>query len=145
MVHFYIRSVIKLFLLLFLSGIFTASAFGSDEENSTNALEVYGQVHVEGISQGKNDQGDASEEEEVTTGKWKVAEPLTLDQKIFLAEQEYQRQREKMLCKLCKVNELGRVYLPCGHVRVCSECEDEERLCGNCSKYIQALATIKLS
>ena len=47
MVHFYIRSVINLFLLLFLSGIFTASAFGGDEKNSTNALEVYEPVHVE--------------------------------------------------------------------------------------------------
>jgi len=47
MVHFYIRSVINLFLLLFLSGIFTASAFGGDKKNSTNALEVYKQVHGE--------------------------------------------------------------------------------------------------
>ena len=126
MVHFYIRSVINLFLLLFLSGIFTASAFGGDEKNSTNALEVYGQAHVGAISQVENDQGYASKEE-VTTGKWQVATPPTLDQKILLAEKENQCLKKQLLCVLCKVNERA-LYLPCAHIVACTECESKEEL-----------------
>ena len=143
MVHFYIRSVINLFLLLFLSGIFTASAFGGDEKNSTNALEVYGQAHVGAISQVENDQGYASKEE-VTTGKWQVATPPTLDQKILLAEKENQCLKKQLLCVRCKVNERSCLYLPCAHIVACTECEDKEEACVSCKKNIEALKTVLL-
>ena len=146
MVHFYIRSVINLFLLLFLSGIFTASAFGGNgnKKNSKNALEVCEQVDVGAISQVKNDQGYASEEE-VTTGEWQAATPLIIDQKIWLAEKEYQRRIKWVLCKVCKLKERDCVYLPCAHIVACTQCGEKAQTCVDCSQNIKTLEKVVIS
>ncbi|MCY4329373.1 MAG: hypothetical protein OXC48_04740, partial [Endozoicomonadaceae bacterium] len=131
-----------LFLLLFLSGIFTASAFGGNgnKKNSKNALEVCEQSHVGAI----NDQGYASKKE-VTAAQWQAATSLTVDQQIELAEKEYQRRLEWMLCKVCKFKERDCVYLPCAHIVACFECGQKAQTCVDCSQNIKTLVKVVIS
>ncbi|GKE09410.1 probable BOI-related E3 ubiquitin-protein ligase 2 [Tanacetum coccineum] len=46
--------------------------------------------------------------------------------------------REMMTCKVCRVNEVCMLLLPCKHLCLCKECESKLSMCPlcQCSKYI---------
>lgn len=46
--------------------------------------------------------------------------------------------KEMMTCKVCRVNEVSMLLLPCKHLCLCKDCESKSSLCPLChsSKYI---------
>ncbi|KAG5900547.1 hypothetical protein JTB14_022854 [Gonioctena quinquepunctata] len=52
---------------------------------------------------------------------------------------------EKTLCKICFKNELGVVFLPCGHVVACVDCASALKTCAVCRKPLEATVRAFLS
>nr|XP_023022306.1 baculoviral IAP repeat-containing protein 2 [Leptinotarsa decemlineata]XP_023022307.1 baculoviral IAP repeat-containing protein 2 [Leptinotarsa decemlineata]XP_023022308.1 baculoviral IAP repeat-containing protein 2 [Leptinotarsa decemlineata]XP_023022310.1 baculoviral IAP repeat-containing protein 2 [Leptinotarsa decemlineata] len=52
---------------------------------------------------------------------------------------------EKTLCKICYKNELGVVFLPCGHVVACVDCASALKTCAVCRKPLEATVRAFLS
>lgn len=52
---------------------------------------------------------------------------------------------EKTLCKICFKNELGVVFLPCGHIVACVDCAAALKTCAVCRKPLEATVRAFLS
>lgn len=52
---------------------------------------------------------------------------------------------EKTLCKICYKNEVGVVFLPCGHIVACVECSAALKTCAVCRKPLEATVRAFLS
>lgn len=52
---------------------------------------------------------------------------------------------EKTLCKICYKNELGVVFLPCGHIVACVDCAAALKTCAVCRKPLEATVRAFLS
>ncbi|KAJ8939446.1 hypothetical protein NQ318_023072 [Aromia moschata] len=52
---------------------------------------------------------------------------------------------EKTLCKICYKNELGVVFLPCGHIVACVDCASALKTCAVCRKPLEATVRAFLS
>lgn len=52
---------------------------------------------------------------------------------------------EKTLCKICYKNELGVVFLPCGHIVACVDCAAALKNCAVCRKPLEATVRAFLS
>ncbi|CAH1961034.1 unnamed protein product [Acanthoscelides obtectus] len=52
---------------------------------------------------------------------------------------------EKTLCKICFKNELGVVFLPCGHIIACVDCAAALKSCAVCRKPLEATVRAFLS
>lgn len=53
-------------------------------------------------------------------------------------EEENRFLKDQRLCKVCMDNEVGVVFLPCGHLLACTFCAPALKLCPMCRKPIQA-------
>lgn len=53
-------------------------------------------------------------------------------------EEENRFLKDQRLCKVCMDNEVGVVFLPCGHLLTCTFCAPALKLCPMCRKAIQA-------
>jgi len=55
-------------------------------------------------------------------------------------EEEFERIRHRMMCKICWDQEIGLVFLPCGHLVSCSNCAQGLTDCPICKKKIKGTA-----
>ncbi|KAG8229322.1 hypothetical protein J437_LFUL007130 [Ladona fulva] len=60
-------------------------------------------------------------------------------------EEENRRYRESHLCKVCLDNEVGVVFLPCGHLVSCVHCAPSLKDCPVCRRSIGACVRTYLS
>ena len=51
-------------------------------------------------------------------------------------EQENRRLKEARICKICMDNEVGVVFLPCGHLISCVNCAPSLKYCPMCRQSI---------
>ena len=51
-------------------------------------------------------------------------------------EQENRRLKEARICKICMDNEVGVVFLPCGHLMSCVNCTRKLKKCAVCRQFI---------
>lgn len=58
---------------------------------------------------------------------------------------ESKERDEKTLCKICYKNEVGVVFLPCGHIVACVECSAALKTCAVCRKPLEATVRAFLS
>ncbi|XP_057672920.1 death-associated inhibitor of apoptosis 1-like [Diorhabda carinulata] len=56
-----------------------------------------------------------------------------------------ERENEKTICKICYKNELGVVFLPCGHIVACADCAAILKKCAVCRKTVEATVRAYLS
>lgn len=59
--------------------------------------------------------------------------------------EERNSEESTTLCKICFRNELGVVFLPCGHMVACIDCASALKVCAVCRKSIQATVRAFLS
>ena len=55
-----------------------------------------------------------------------------------LLREENQRLREERLCKICAENDIGVVFIPCGHLATCTSCAASFSNCPVCRADIQS-------
>lgn len=60
-------------------------------------------------------------------------------------DKEKQLDESPTLCKICYRNELGVVFLPCGHMVACADCASALKECAVCRKPIEATVRAFLS
>ncbi|XP_076444472.1 baculoviral IAP repeat-containing protein 3-like [Babylonia areolata] len=87
-------------------------------------------------------EGEGEEEQAAARGGDLQADgPAEQERAQWLAN-ENERLKEKSLCKVCKKAKVGMIFLPCGHIVVCSECGSRMRNCSMCGEYIKATANV---
>lgn len=69
---------------------------------------------------------------------------VIVDNNISL-EEENRLLREARLCKICMDNEIGIVFLPCGHLTTCVKCAPSLKDCPVCRTIIKATVRTFLS
>ena len=57
--------------------------------------------------------------------------------KIEELEKENRRLKEDRICKICMSNEVGIVFLPCGHLISCLNCSPKVKDCPLCRQFIK--------
>lgn len=72
-------------------------------------------------------------------------EPAPLPLAEALRENSESQAAEKTLCKICYKNELGVVFLPCGHIVACVDCAAALKNCAICRKPLEATVRAFLS
>jgi baculoviral IAP repeat-containing protein 2/3 len=60
-------------------------------------------------------------------------------------EEEVRRLKEARLCKICMDEEVGVVFLPCGHLVTCVNCAPSLHDCPVCRQLIKATVRTFLS
>ena len=60
-------------------------------------------------------------------------------------EQENRRLKEARICKICMDNEIGVVFLPCGHLICCVQCAPSLKDCPLCRTNIQGTVKTYMS
>ena len=60
-------------------------------------------------------------------------------------EQENQRLKEAQTCKICMDNQIGVVFLPCGHFICCVKCAPSLRDCPYCRQSIHGTVKTYMS
>ncbi|XP_044761235.1 death-associated inhibitor of apoptosis 1-like [Coccinella septempunctata] len=65
--------------------------------------------------------------------------------KLSSNTEERKSEESSTLCKICFKNELGVVFLPCGHMVACIDCASALKECAVCRKNIQATVRAFLS
>ncbi|CAG9769571.1 unnamed protein product [Ceutorhynchus assimilis] len=81
-----------------------------------------------------------------SSSETKEPKPEQLSVKNGEAASEKEDQRnEKTLCKICLNNEVGVVFLPCGHIVACVECSAALKNCAVCRKPLEATVRAFLS
>lgn len=60
-------------------------------------------------------------------------------------DEEESAAAEKTLCKICYKNELGVVFLPCGHIVACVDCASALKTCAVCRQPLEATVRAFLS
>lgn len=68
-----------------------------------------------------------------------------LSAKNSVTTTEDKERDEKTLCKICYKNEVGVVFLPCGHIVACVECSVALKTCAVCRKPLEATVRAFLS
>jgi len=53
------------------------------------------------------------------------------------SEEKLRVAEERLLCVICQAQEVGSVFLPCGHFCCCTNCEDMIQKCPMCRAPIQ--------
>merc|ERR1711934_341159 len=48
------------------------------------------------------------------------------------SEEKLRVAEERLLCVICQAQEVGSVFLPCGHFCCCTNCEDMIQMCPMC-------------
>ena len=71
-----------------------------------------------------------------------AAEPLPEPKEL---EQENRRLKEQRLCKICMDNDVGVVFLPCGHLICCTLCAPALKDCPLCRQMIQGTVKTYMS
>lgn len=71
--------------------------------------------------------------------------PETLSEKCEKVNIQDNEVAEKTLCKICYKNELGVVFLPCGHIVACVDCAAALKNCAVCRKPLEATVRAFLS
>lgn len=74
-----------------------------------------------------------------------VLEAATKDTVATLEADENKSEEGVKLCKICYKNELGVVFLPCGHMVACADCASALTECAVCRKPLQATVRAFLS
>ncbi|XP_050306387.1 baculoviral IAP repeat-containing protein 7 isoform X2 [Anthonomus grandis grandis] len=72
-----------------------------------------------------------------------LPEPLTL--KETESGEEEESKSEKTLCKICFKNDVGIVFLPCGHIVACVDCSAALKTCAICRKPLEGMVRAFLS
>lgn len=67
------------------------------------------------------------------------------EEQVNVTPKEPQSENSSQLCKICLTNDLGVVFLPCGHIVACVECGAILKTCAVCRKPIEAVARAYLS
>jgi hypothetical protein len=60
-------------------------------------------------------------------------------------EEEVRKLREQTLCKICMDQQVGIVFLPCGHLVSCTRCATALSNCALCRQPIKAVVRTYLS
>ncbi|KAJ8932882.1 hypothetical protein NQ314_014363 [Rhamnusium bicolor] len=103
-----------------------------------------GSEYIEKVKEGKERQLSVSS----TSGVKTKEEPATaeaLSEKCEKFNSKETEAAEKTLCKICYKNELGVVFLPCGHIVACVDCAAALKTCAVCRKPLQATVRAFLS
>ncbi|XP_065367916.1 death-associated inhibitor of apoptosis 2 [Calliphora vicina] len=72
-----------------------------------------------------------------------ISEKLTSDRKLL--EEENRKLKDARLCKVCLDEEVGVVYLPCGHLVTCVQCAPGVNQCPMCRTTIKGFVRTYLS
>ncbi|CAH1181770.1 unnamed protein product [Phyllotreta striolata] len=83
-----------------------------------------------------------------TSGLQKTKEEKSDNKSECVVENETKRESEateKTLCKICFKNELGVVFLPCGHIVACVDCAAALKTCAVCRQPVEAAVRAFLS
>ena len=59
------------------------------------------------------------------------------ERKIEEIENENPRMKEDRICKICWSNQVGVVFLPCGHLISCVNCSPKLKDCPFCRQFIK--------
>ncbi|ODN01677.1 Death-associated inhibitor of apoptosis 2 [Orchesella cincta] len=92
-----------------------------------------GSVVTESNSSGEDEQGEVA------------AEACNSNVKENDLEEEVRKLREATLCKICMDNQVGIVFLPCGHLVSCTRCATALSNCALCRQPIKAVVRTYLS
>jgi len=80
-----------------------------------------------------------------STSEAKGSNPAATSQNSMELEQENQRLKEARTCKICMDNEIGVVFLPCGHFICCVKCAPSLRDCPYCRQAIHGTVKTYMS
>lgn len=50
---------------------------------------------------------------------------------------------EKRKCKICHINDLEVIFLPCGHIVSCIDCSSLQKICIICGKNLKAAVRVR--
>jgi len=93
--------------------------------------------------------GNASSEEDennvTVTNEVNSLVSNDLNTKEMKLEEEIRKLREARQCKICMDNEVGVVFLPCGHLVSCVRCATAISNCALCRQPIKAVVRTYLS
>merc|ERR1711860_354736 len=79
-----------------------------------------------------------------TTSQMETAKPSNPEMSVDL-EQENRRLKEARICKICMDQEIGVVFLPCGHLICCVQCAPSLKDCPLCRQPIHGTVKTYMS
>lgn len=100
-----------------------------------------GSEYIQEVKEKRNPRASASSSESETKESAKEEEVVASSSD----EEKDKTGDEKTLCKICYKNEVGVVFLPCGHVVACVECSSALKNCAICRKPLEATVRAFLS
>lgn len=68
-----------------------------------------------------------------------------LHERQQVLQRENARLRDMRMCQRCHVNNVGVIFLPCGHIMACTDCAPNIRRCIRCNAVIRATANVYFS
>ena len=90
--------------------------------------------------------GDSREEADKKAAATMPHSSTVVDQEISASlEQENRRLKEQRICKVCMDNEIGVVFVPCGHLCCCVQCAPALKDCPVCRQPIHGTVKAYLS
>lgn len=115
-----------------------------DSEASEEVSRILSNVLIQ-TDQDMETEDLAGEAEKKTEGKSMTkSSSFTLESNLSL-EEENRLLKEARLCKICMDNEIGVVFLPCGHLTTCVNCAPSLKDCPVCRSIIKATVRTFLS
>jgi len=102
-----------------------------------------GPEYIEQVKQKKDPRAPLAQSPSSSKAK-ESSETEQLGVKSETSSEEKDRD-EKTLCKICYKNEVGVVFLPCGHIVACVECSAALKTCAVCRKPLEATVRAFLS
>ncbi|ENN79666.1 hypothetical protein YQE_03889, partial [Dendroctonus ponderosae] len=104
-----------------------------------------GPEYIQEVKDKRNPRPSASSSESETKESAKEAKAEEAVAASSADEEKDKTGEEKTLCKICYKNEVGVVFLPCGHVVACVECSSTLKNCAICRKPLEATVRAFLS
>lgn len=104
-----------------------------------------GQDFVAKVNSRNQPQAYSSSTSSTETKEEPVAPADTLSEKCEKISLKEGQSSEQTLCKICYRNELGVVFLPCGHIVACVDCAAALKNCAVCRKPLEATVRAFLS
>lgn len=114
-----------------------------DSQTSRAVARIMGEI-LEEIGDGSLTNSDAVRNSQVPRKEEGVSAAKTSGKALSL-EEENRLLKEARLCKICMDNEVGIVFLPCGHLTTCVNCAPNLRDCPVCRSSIKATVRTFLS
>ena len=89
----------------------------------------------------KNNSGHTAFQLAAQNGHWLVCQGLTeknpQNDNLHLALDHILKQEETQTCKICMIEKISRVFIPCGHATSCEKCTNEINICPICRANIE--------